>query len=370
MSYYIGVMSGTSLDGIDIAIADFSDSGEFDFIAAQTFPIPTELHAKLLQLITHQETSLENLGAIDIALGQLIGQLINQFLIQHQLCSDDIIAIGSHGQTTFHSPNGSYPFSQQIGNANVIAEVTGITTIADFRQRDIAAGGQGAPLVPAFHQALFSSSDEDRVIVNIGGISNLTIIPFSSDMPVIGFDTGPGNVLLDHWTQSQLKEPYDRGGQWAASGQCNDEYLSLLLDEPYFEQTIPKSTGRELFNSKWFEKVTNPYKHTINPVDVQTTLVELTARTISDEIQAYASSNYRVFICGGGAHNDYLLTRLQDFLGGNQVSTTEVIGLHPDWVEACAFAWLAYRTMNKQAGNLPSVTGATHPVILGAIYPI
>ncbi|MDC9725411.1 MAG: anhydro-N-acetylmuramic acid kinase [Gammaproteobacteria bacterium] len=369
MSYYIGVMSGTSLDGIDIALSDFSDSGEFGFIAAETFPIPTELHGKLLLLINNQETTLEELGAIDIVLGQLIGKLINQFLTQHQLGADDITAIGSHGQTIYHSPNSSYPFSQQIGNANVIAEMTGITTVADFRQRDIAAGGQGAPLVPAFHQALFRSLNEDRFIVNIGGISNLTLLPSSSKQAVIGFDTGPGNVLIDYWTQSQLKQPYDRGGQWAASGQCDNEYLSLLLNEPYFKQTIPKSTGRELFNAKWFEKVTHQYRHNINPADIQATLVELTTRTISDEIKTYATSKYQVFICGGGAHNDYLLTRLQDLLGERQVSTTEIIGLHPDWVEACAFSWLAYRTMTKQAGNLPSVTGAKHPTTLGAIYP-
>ncbi len=369
MTYYIGVMSGTSLDGIDIAITDFSLSGEFQFIAAQTFPFPEELHSKLQQLITKPITSLQELGNIDTLLGQVIGQSINQLLVQHALNSKDIAAIGSHGQTIFHSPTGKTPFSHQIGNANVIAEITGITTVADFRQRDIAAGGQGAPLVPAFHQALFSASDEDRVIVNIGGISNLTIIPSSTDMPIIGFDTGPGNVLLDYWTQLQLNEPYDRAGQWAASGQYNNELLNLFLDEHYFKQTPPKSTGRELFNQQWFEQVNVRFNQNIAEADIQATLVELTAHTISADIKAYAASNSQVFICGGGAHNDYLLSRLQSLLDSNNVSTTELLGLHPDWVEACAFSWLAYRTMNKQTGNLPSVTGATHPVVLGAIHP-
>lgn len=369
MTYYIGVMSGTSLDGIDIAITDFSDSGEFQFIAAQTFPFPEQLHASLQRLITRQQCHLHDLGNIDIALGQVIAQSINQLLAQQQLTAQDIAAIGSHGQTIFHSPTGDTPFSQQIGNASVIAEMTGITTIADFRQRDIAAGGQGAPLVPAFHQALFTSVNEDRVIVNIGGISNLTILPSSSNQAVIGFDTGPGNTLLDYWTQLQLNEPYDRGGKWAASGQCNDAFLSLLFDEPYFKQTAPKSTGRELFNQHWFEQVMNTYNQSVTTVDVQTTLVELTAQSIAADINTYATINSRVFICGGGAYNDYLLKRLQSLLTSNEISTTESLGLHPDWVEACAFAWLAFRTMNKKPGNLASVTGAQHAVVLGAIYP-
>jgi len=369
VSYYIGVMSGTSLDGIDIAITRFSDSGTFHFIAAQTFPFPDELYSQLQLLITKQECHLQYLGNVDIALGQLIGQSINELLVHHDLSADDISAVGSHGQTLFHSPVGNTPFSLQIGDASVIAEITGITTVADFRQRDLAAGGQGAPLVPAFHQALFSSVDKDRVIVNIGGISNLTIIPSSKDIPVIGFDTGPGNVLLDYWTRLHINEPYDSGGQWAASGQCNNELLSLFLDDAYFKQVAPKSTGRELFNQQWFEKINTLFKKKIAASHVQATLVELTAQTISADIKSYAASNSQIFICGGGAHNDYLLRRLKSLLDSNDVSTTESLGLHPDWVEACAFAWLAYRTMNKQSGNLPSVTGATHSVVLGAIYP-
>jgi len=370
MTYYIGVMSGTSLDGIDIAITRFSESGDFHFIAAQTFPFPESLHSQLQRLITKQACQLQELGKADIALGQLIGQSINQLLVQHELTAKDIIAIGSHGQTLFHSPSEDLPFSQQIGNANVITEVTGITTIADFRQRDIAAGGQGAPLVPAFHQALFSSKDEDRVIVNIGGISNLTIIPSSANKPVIGFDTGPGNVLIDYWTQVNLNKPYDSDGQWAASGQCNDSYLSLFLDETFFQRQAPKSTGRELFNQKWFEEISVKYKQDISAEDVQATLVELTAKTISTDINTYAATNSHIFICGGGARNGYLLSRIENTLGSNyKVLTTDSLGLHPDWVEACAFAWLAYRTTHKLAGNLPSVTGAKHPVILGAIYP-
>jgi len=369
VTYYIGVMSGTSLDGVDVAISSFSESGDFHFIAAETFAFPEDLLLKLQSLIVNQQSHLQDLGEINIALGQLIAESINQLLAKHHISSNDIVAIGSHGQTIFHSPIGELPFSSQIGDANVITEMTGITTVADFRQRDIAAGGQGAPLVPAFHQALFSSSNEDRVIVNIGGMSNMTLLPALPTKAVIGFDTGPGNVLLDYWTQLQLKEPYDQNGQWAASGECNNAFLTLLLDELYFKQSVPKSTGRELFNSAWLETKLATYQHDLSSADVQATLVELTAQTISDDIKSYADSCKTVFICGGGAHNDYLLSRLQTLLNDKQLVTTEELGLHPDWVEACAFAWLAFRTMNKQTGNLPSVTGAKRAVVLGAIYP-
>jgi anhydro-N-acetylmuramic acid kinase len=363
-------MSGTSLDGIDVAITSFSESGSnFQFVQAKTFPFPNGLHQSIKQLITEQQSSLQDLGELNIALGQLIGQSINTLLTEQNISPADIKAIGSHGQTIFHSPVGDYPFSQQIGDANIIAEMTGITTVANFRQRDIAAGGQGAPLVPAFHHALFHSNDEDRVIVNIGGISNITCLPSSSDEPILGFDTGPGNVLLDYWIQLQLEQSYDSNGQWAASGKCNNKLLSYLLDEPYFKQAIPKSTGRELFNSDWLAKKIALELNDLSPVDIQATITELTALTIANDINRYASTSNSVFICGGGAHNQHLLNRLQSLLDTKNVSTTESLGLHPDWVEACAFSWLAHRTVNKQSGNLPSVTGAKRPVILGAIYP-
>jgi len=369
VNYYIGVMSGTSLDGIDVAITTLEPSGEFQFIAAQTLPFPEQLHQKLQLLITDQYCNLQDFGEIDIALGQLIGKSINQLLNTHQLSAKDIKAIGSHGQTLFHSPSGELPFSLQIGDASVIAEITGITTVADFRQRDIAAGGQGAPLVPAFHQAVFSNENEERVIVNIGGISNITLLPASSNENVIGFDTGPGNVLLDYWAKLHLGKTYDENGQWAKSGQCNKDLLSVFLNEAYFKQVIPKSTGRELFNKAWLDNKLAGYAKELDPADVQTTLVELTALTIAEDIEAYTTSNCNVFICGGGAHNSYLLDRIQSLVNNKKVSTTDDLGLHPDWVEACAFAWLAYRTVNQQVGNLTAVTGAKHPVILGAIHP-
>lgn len=368
MSYFIGVMSGTSLDGIDVALTSLSESGEFRLVVAETFQFPETLYRKLQLLIVNQASNLQDLGEIDIALGQLIGSSINTLLAAQKLDAKDVTAIGSHGQTVFHSPLGEFPFSLQIGDASLIAEITGITTIADFRQRDIAAGGQGAPLVPAFHQSLFRTVNEDRVIVNIGGISNITLLPASSDGSVIGFDTGPGNVLLDYWTKLKLNKPYDHSGEWAASGKCNNEILRTLLDEAYFKQAIPKSTGRELFNKQWCETKLAGYKQEIPPSDIQATLTELTAQTIANDISTYAKSYSSVFICGGGAHNNHLMNRLQALLSDKKIATTAALGLHPDWVEAGAFAWLAYRTINNKTGNLPSVTGAKHPVVLGAIY--
>lgn len=361
-------MSGTSLDGIDVVIANFSTATPCQLIAAQTFPFPSQLKSRLTFLINDIKCSLNELGEVDIALGQLISQSINQLIKTHSFNANDITAIGSHGQTIYHSPNSDYPFSMQIGNANVIAELTSITTVADFRQRDIAAGGQGAPLVPAFHHQLFADPRHYRAIINIGGISNITLLPSGNEHPISGFDTGPGNVLLDGWISRHQQQDYDQQGQWAASGQCNDDLLALMLDEPYFQQTIPKSSGRELFNMAWLDKKLTEYNKDLLAVDVQATLVQLTAQTITNDLQRHGNNSEAVFICGGGAHNDYLLSQLQLGLKDKKVATTKMLGLDPDWVEACAFAWLAYKTLNKQAGNLTSVTGAKHPVVLGATY--
>lgn len=361
-------MSGTSLDGIDIVITDFTQPNTCKLIAAQTFAMPVALHSKLAALINKPQCELCDLGELDTALGQLIAQSINHLLNIHHLSASDIAVIGSHGQTLYHSPSGNYPFSMQIGNASVIAQLTGITTVADFRQRDIAAGGQGAPLTPAFHAELFTDTQQDRAIVNIGGISNITLLFANNAQHVSGFDTGPGNVLLDGWIARHQQLDYDQQGQWALSGQCNDDLLALLHNDAYFQQAIPKSTGRELFNMAWLDKKLADFSATISAVDVQTTLVQLTATSIANDIKQYGDNTKAVFICGGGAHNDYLMSQLRQLLTGRQLDTTDTLGLHPDWVEACAFAWLANKTLTKQYGNLPSVTGATHPVVLGAIY--
>ena len=366
MPYNIGVMSGTSLDGVDVAIVDFDNLGSCQLIAAKTFSFPVVIHAQLHALISQPQCHLQVLGDLDTALGRFIGQVIQQFLIEQKIGPELVSAIGSHGHTLFHSPNNDTPFSLQIGNASVIAELTGITTIADFRQRDIAAGGQGAPLVPAFHAELFSAPNQPRAIVNIGGIANITLL--DKNQPILGFDTGPGNGLLDAWISLHQQQAYDDKGDWAASGRCHQGFLSQMLTDPYFHEPIPKSTGREYFNLKWLEQQLENFGEDLIAVDIQATLLELTAQTISLDIQRYCNTVEAVYICGGGVHNQRLIQSLQQLLSNKRVMSTEQLGLHPDWVEATAFAWLAHRTLNKQTSNLPSVTGACRAVILGAIY--
>jgi len=369
MSYFIGVMSGTSLDGIDVALVDFNLQNQLRLVDAQTVPFDASLKEGLKQLITTHECHLQTLGELDVALGRAIALIINKLLVKHDLNGDEIVAIGSHGQTLFHHPEGPFPFSLQIGNGNVIAELTGITTITDFRQRDMVAGGQGAPLVPAFHKALFHSTSQNRVIVNIGGLSNITVIPADSQSNIIGFDTGPGNTLLDGWIQQHRLKSYDESGQWARIGVVNGKLLTLLLSDPYFNQSIPKSTGREYFNLNWLTTKLKALTEDIVPQDVQATLSALTATTIAKDIQHYAEDTDAIYVCGGGAHNHYLIKQLRLQLPNRLVATTEQIGLQPDWVEACAFAWLARQTFTNKTSNLPEITGANHPAILGAIYP-
>jgi anhydro-N-acetylmuramic acid kinase len=366
MAYYVGIMSGTSLDGVDIAIVDIEHDADCSVISAATFDFPSSLHMLLQRLVNDGHCHLKNFGALDVALGQFIGHAINTQLSQCEIQHNDIVAIGSHGHTVYHSPEGELPFSLQIGNANVIAEITQITTVADFRQRDIAALGQGAPLVPAFHHALFSTPEQTNVILNIGGIANVTVL--NAEQAVIGFDTGPGNGLMDAWIQQHLGQAYDQHGNWAASGQSNDALLIQMLSDPYFSQAIPKSTGREYFNLAWLEKQLNQFDEVLDAVDVQATLNALTTISIVSSLERY--NPQAIYVCGGGVHNRQLMRSLQSQLENVAVSNTAELGINPDWVEAAAFAWLAYRTINRKTGNLPSVTGAKHAVILGAIYSV
>jgi len=366
MPYFIGVMSGTSLDGIDVAIVDLNGVASFRLIAAKTFSFPIDLYDQLQTAINSPKFHLKELGHLDTALGQFIGKIIKKALDEQKISPGMISAIGSHGHTLFHSPNGLAPFSLQIGDPNVIAELTGITTIADFRQRDIAAGGQGAPLVPAFHADFFSDPKQPRVIINIGGIANVTLL--DKRHPILGFDTGPGNGLLDAWSKLHQGQPYDDNGNWAASGLCHHGLLTQMLMDPYFHEPIPKSTGREYFNLKWLKHQLKGFGEKLLTADVQATLLELTAHTISLDILHYCKDVEAVYVCGGGIHNKHLLKTLQRLLKNKAVLSTEQLGLHPNWVEATAFAWLAYRTLNRQTGNLPSVTGARRAVVLGAIY--
>ena len=363
---YIGLMSGTSLDGIDAALVEFKNN-QVQLVAFEYQPFPDAIKNQLEQISdANAMVFLQDYGAMDTRMGLLFAQIIETLLAKASIPATAIRAVGSHGQTIYHEPNTDLPFSLQIGDPNIIAEKTGITTIADFRRRDIAAGGQGAPLVPAFHQAVFSHETEHRCVVNIGGIANITILPpVSQSTVVIGFDTGMGNVLMDQWIQKHQSLNYDQQGNWAKSGVINYELVECLKKDPYFQADPAKSTGKEYFSLPWIYQNINVTNYRAE--DIQASLCYLTATTITDAIKKYAPATERVLICGGGIHNDYLLQLIEKNLSC-PVSSTELYGIHPDHVEAIAFAWLAKQTLNHLTGNLKEVTGAKHNVILGGIY--
>lgn len=364
--WYAGVMSGTSLDGLDLVVADFSSTTP-RVLAATTTPMPDTLRSTLLQLCYPGEDSVDLLGWADTELANLIADGINTLLAENRIRRSHITALGSHGQTIRHRPDGHNPFSLQIGDPNIIAERTGITVVADFRRRDLAAGGQGAPLVPAFHAALFSAQHA-RAVVNIGGMANLTLLPAERPDAAWGFDTGPGNVLLDAWAMRHTGRPMDPDGSWARQHRFDQALLERLLNDPYFSRTGPKSTGREQFHAGWLAPHLD---HELDPGVVQATLTELTARTIGDSISRAtpAQPPAEVLICGGGRHNSFLMERLAAALPHSTVSGSEQAGIDGDWIEAMAFAWLARRRLQGLSGNLPAVTGAAGRRILGAVYP-
>ena len=361
---YIGLMSGTSMDGIDAVIASFGD-GRVDIEGTLQKPYPDTLRRALQNAVTTPvDQAIGNIGALDRQVGECFRDAAKELLESTGIAAGEIRAIGSHGQTIRHQPDAVAPYSLQIGNPAVIAAGTGIRTVADFRSADIAAGGQGAPLVPPFHQWLFGGTKVARLILNIGGIANLTVLR-GNGSPVIGFDTGPGNTLLDRWVQTQRKQPFDEAGAWAASGRCVEALLDDMLAYAYFDLPPPKSTGLEDFNLEWLAQF-GPERHAA--ADVQATLAELTARSIAESVRQHAPHSKELYVCGGGAHNKDLLERVARNLPEMSVGSTRVVGLDPDWVEAVAFAWLAMRTMNNEPGNLPSVTGASSKVVLGEIH--
>lgn len=365
MALYIGVMSGTSLDGVDVAIADISEQ-QCRLIAATTYAYPADLQHALSALIRSPQCHLAEFAQLDIALGRFIADCIAELLTQQSLTPDNITAIGSHGHTVFHQPDPISGFSLQIGNGHHIAAATDITTVADFRQRDMALHGQGAPLVPAFHHAMFAHASPACIVANIGGIANITVL--AQQQAVIGYDTGPGNGLMNAWIQRHQQLSYDDKGQWANKGRCHPELLAQMLADPYFAMTSPKSTGAEYFNLNWIDRQLATYPHDITDCDVQATLLQLTAESVTQAIQVH-TSNAPVYLCGGGVHNTALVAAIQRLLPTQLISSTSELGIDPDWVEACAFAWLAYRTLNGKSGNLSSVTGASAESVLGAIYP-
>ncbi len=362
--HYIGLMSGTSMDGIDAALVRFGDH-EVDIRATHEAPYPEELRGRLHTAAdTPMNAPIDNIGALDRAVGECFRDAAIALLEESGVDASEVCAIGSHGQTVRHQPDAIRPYSLQIGNPVLIAEGANITTVADFRSADIEAGGQGAPLVPPFHEWLFRDPDRNRVVVNIGGIANVTILG-TGGQPVTGFDTGPGNTLLDRWIDAHRGASFDANGAWSAEGTCDELLLKRMLGFDYFDLEPPKSTGLEDFNLHWLrEYLADAHR----PVDVQATLCELTARSIADAIRAHATATDELYVCGGGAHNSELLRRLGRNLPDTTIETTAAVGLDPDWVEAVAFAWLAMRTMNDETGNLPSVTGASHKVVLGTIH--
>jgi len=359
---YIGVMSGTSLDGLDIALVALD--GSIRLLASHYIPMPEALRVELLGLCASGPDEIARCAIAEQNWVTLAAQGINTLLEQQGLAPDAIRAIGSHGQTIRHEP--ARGFTVQIGNPALLAELTGITVVGDFRRRDVAAGGQGAPLVPAFHEALFEGRAGHRAVLNVGGFSNLSLI--EPEKAVAGFDCGPGNVLLDAWIQDQRNESYDRNGQWAASGQVDPALLQALLSDPFFQTKGPKSTGRELFNLPWLKQ----HLGRLPPLaaeDIQATLLELSARTIVESLTSAQENTEELLVCGGGAHNAALMTRLGQLLPRARVASTATHGVDPDWVEAMAFAWLAQCCLDGIAANRPSVTGARGLRVLGAIYP-
>ncbi|MCH8106505.1 MAG: anhydro-N-acetylmuramic acid kinase [Proteobacteria bacterium] len=362
---YIGLMSGTSLDGVDIAIVDFATQAP-KMIHCATWPFEKSLRARIRMVTLDKSASIDALCQLDVELGITYADVVNRSLEKVGLEHSRIRAIGSHGQTIRHRPSDDLPYSLQIGDPNTLAARTGILTIGDFRRMDIALGGQGAPLAPAFHNVIFRSDSWDRAIINIGGIANITCLPANAESEVVGFDTGPGNTLLDYWINKHQGLLHDDRGNWAASGSVIESLLSAMLsNEPYFNQLPPKSTGTDYFSPDWLSQYLAPE---FSPQDVQATLLELTVVSIAKGLAKLASVPQECYICGGGVNNHFLIERLKQQIPDCDVDSTEALGIDPDYVEALAFAWLAQQRINHHAGNLPSVTQAKASVVLGGAY--
>lgn len=396
---YIGMMSGTSLDGMDAVLCQFGGEENIQqplrLLASISQDFPPRLREVLLALcqpngvqeltstMGEPSSELDWFGWASKEYAEFASDVVNNLLQQSNTDVESVLAIGCHGQTVRHRPQMG--FSLQLLDANIIAERTGISVVSDFRRRDMAVGGQGAPLVPAFHQALFATPDSTRVLLNLGGIANITVLPANdssinantalvNNSSVIGYDTGPANLLLDAWTALHTDKDYDAGGAWAQSGQVVEPLLNQLIEHPFFARTYPKSTGREDFNLAWLQSELQKFDQAsahirYSSADVQATLTELTAMSASMQINMFikANENSSVYVCGGGALNDYLMTRLQAHLPHCKVETTASLGLNPAWVEAVAFAWLARQTLMGETGNLPAVTGASKGVVLGQV---
>ncbi len=374
MALFIGLMSGTSLDGIDGVLASFPDhyaGGKLEILSAASIPFDLSFRKQLMALQAPGENEIEREALAANRLAMLYAENVNELVRKSGISRNEILAIGVHGQTIRHRPD--LGFTRQTNNPALLAELTGIDVIADFRSRDIAAGGQGAPLVPAFHLAVFGDNAVPRAVINIGGIANISIL--RPDGSVSGFDTGPGNMLLDAWIQSRRNQPYDTDGAWGNSGQYSDKLLKVMLAEPFFGKLPPKSTGRDLFNLEWLrEKLFQAFmSEPPDPADIQATLTMLTATSIAEALQDHAPEVRQAYVCGGGAKNRFLMALLNQKLHEKNISaelsTSDALGIDPMHVESLAFAWLAYRFISHESGNLPRVTGARGARVLGALYP-
>lgn len=365
--YYIGLMSGTSMDAVDAALVEFDTKAKLIHYCES--PIEQSLRHQVRSI--NESSTLAQVAELDYRLGHLFASAVNDLLKQTKISSDQIIAIGSHGQTVFHkpevSPGSPYTTSIQIADPNIICAKTGITTVADFRRMDMAFAGQGAPLASAFHQYQFQQENKSLVMLNIGGIANITLLPNDGNK-IIGFDTGPGNGLLDDWIQLNKSEEYDKDSAWALSGKENSDLLKSLLSDEYFSVEPPKSSGRDYFNLSWLKKHLEKQNTNIVTENVQATLLKLTVATISDAINKVASDYHEVLLCGGGAYNPTFSKLLQQSLPNLKITTTSDYGLTPDCIEAVTFAWLAKQRMENKAANIPDVTGAHRKVLLGGLY--
>ncbi len=363
--YYIGLMSGTSADAIDAALADISSDG-LEILDYRQYPLAADLQQALRKISL--SSSVEEITELDVLTGRHFGQAVVALLKVNGITAQQVRAIGSHGQTIMHLPGATPARTMQIGDPNQISSLTGITTVADFRRADMAAGGQGAPLAPAFHAWRLRSDLSNRIVLNIGGIANITILPAAHAGEVRGFDTGPGNTLMDAWIQQCLKQDFDELGRWAASGKVREDLIKLMLADNYFSAPYPKSTGKDHFNLAWLASFTEKTGKTYRKEDIQATLLELTAASIAYAISTSAPETEEVLTCGGGIHNPVLMQRLQSLLPGIAIKSTGDYGINPDAVEALTFAWLARQRLENIPANLPSVTGAKNPAILGGIY--
>ena len=355
---YIGIMSGTSLDGIDITLCEINKDS-CNLIHSAEYPFKKELKDEILNTI-NSTTTLQKLGSLDLKLGLLFADVVNTFVTMHKLNAKDITAIGLHGQTLWHEPDSKFPFSMQLGSSNVVVAQTGIKVVSDFRNMDIANGGEGAPFAPAFHKEIFKNLNKKTAVVNIGGMANITLL----DTPLKGWDTGCGNVLLDYWMMQNQQKAYDEDGAFARSGTLNVALLESMLSDAYFAKESPKSTGREYFNPTWLANHL-PLFETLRSEDVQRTLLELTAQSIAKDVKK--ANRELLILCGGGAKNSFLVQRLGE-LTAIEVQRSDELGVNSDALEAMAFAWFAYKRINHETVNLKSVTGAKKNSILGAIY--